>query len=154
MPIGDELIGASLMTSIGITLIAAFLGLRQWYERQAREQDLSSDDRAYFQRQDIRRGIGVAVMLAIAIALAVSARIPHKVGGQANWAFIEIWLVVSSLIVVLLFLALIDWIETRSYARRIRRALARERIEMLRDTLSQAAGTPPDPENEPDAELN
>ncbi len=153
MPMGDELIGASLMTSAGITLIAVFLGLRQWYERHAREQDLSSDDRDYFQRQDIRRGIGVAVMLAIAIALAVGARIPHKVGGQANWAFIEIWLVVSSLIVVLLLLALIDWIATRSYARRIRRSLARERIEMLRDTLSQAAKTPRDPAGGLDEDL-
>jgi hypothetical protein len=150
MHMADELT-ASLMTSVGITLIAAFLGLRQWYERQAREQDLSGDDRGYFERQDVRRGIGVAVLLVIAVALSVGTRIPPKVAGRVNWAFVEVWLVVFALILVLLFLAFLDWIATRNYARRLRRSMARERIEMLRDAISQAARTPPDPENQSDA---
>ena len=152
MPLADELT-ASLMTSLGITLIAAFLGLRQWYERQAREEDLSADDRAHFQRQDRRRGIGVAVMLFIALGLSVGTRIPPKVDGRANWTFIECWMVVFALIVVLLMLAFFDWIATRHYARRLRRSIARERIEMLRDTLKQAPDSSPRAADRPDADL-
>jgi hypothetical protein len=151
MPIADELIGASLMTSVGITLIAAFLGLRQWYERQAREQDLPSDDRAHFEREDRRRAIGIAVLLLIAVALSVGARIPHKVAGQANGLFIAFWPVVFALIVALLFLAFFDWIATRNYARRHRRSMARERIDLLRDTRRQSSSGRSDPTNEPDA---
>jgi hypothetical protein len=152
MHMADELT-ASLMTSVGITLIAAFLGLRQWYERQAREQDLSGDDRGYFKRQDVRRGIGVAVLLVIAVALSVGTRIPPKVAGKANLAFIEIWLVVFALILVLLVVAFFDWIATRNYARRLRQSMARERSEMLRDTLRQAAELPADPADESAGEL-
>jgi hypothetical protein len=152
MPNADELIGASLMTSVGIILIAAFLGLRQWYEAQAREQDLPGDDREHFERQDRRRAIGVAVLLMIAVGLSVGARIPHKVAGQANGMFIASWLVVFALIVVLLFLALFDWIATRNYARRHRRSMARERIELLRDTLRPGASERSDPANESDVE--
>ena len=41
----DDLASASLLISSGITLIAAFLGLRQWYEWRARDVDLSDRDR-------------------------------------------------------------------------------------------------------------
>ncbi len=44
----EDLASASLLISSGITLIAAFLGLRQWYEWRARETELPDHDRRYF----------------------------------------------------------------------------------------------------------
>jgi NhaP-type Na+/H+ or K+/H+ antiporter len=135
----QDLASASLLLSSGITLIAAFLGLRQWYERRARSDDLSDRDRGYFFRQDLRRGIGVGVMLLLAAGLYFGSRVPPQVGGKANATFLEIWLAISGLIVVMLVLALIDWISTRLYARRHQRALLSER----RKLLGQAFGKKP-----------
>jgi hypothetical protein len=131
----DDLASSSLLTSSGITLIAAFLGLRQWYERRARESDLSDRDRVYFFRQDVRRGLGVAVMLILAAGLYFGSRIPPRVAGHANLTFIQVWLAIVSLIMVMLGLALLDWISTRLYARRQHRSLASERERILRETL-------------------
>ena len=131
----DDLASSSLLISSGITLIAAFLGLRQWYEWRAREPDLSDRDRGYFFRQDVRRGLGVAVMLILAAGLYFGSRIPPRVAGHANLIFVQVWLVISTLIIVMLGLALLDWISTRLYARRQHRSLASERRRILRETL-------------------
>jgi hypothetical protein len=131
----DDLASSSLLISSGITLIAVFLGLRQWYEWRARDSDLPDHDRGYFFRQDVRRGLGVAVMLILAVGLSVGSRIPPRVAGNANLTFIHVWLAVISLIVVMLGLALLDWISTRLYARRQHRQLASERRKILRETL-------------------
>jgi hypothetical protein len=45
MPPARDLASDSLLISCGLVLIAAFLGLRQWYESRAREADLADDDR-------------------------------------------------------------------------------------------------------------
>jgi hypothetical protein len=134
---------SSLLISSGITLIATFLGLRQWYERRARETDLSDLDRGYFVRQDLRRSLGVAVMLILALGLYVGSRLPPKVGGAASLVFVEVWLAISGLIVVMLVLALVDWIATRVYARRQRRYLAAERLRLLREAIRKEPGDPP-----------
>ncbi len=104
---------SSALISSGIVLIAVFLGLRQWYERRARESDLSQSDSRYFFRQDVRRGVGVAVMIILAAGLFIGSRMPPKVGGAANVVFVQTWLVISGLIIVMLGLAMIDWIATR-----------------------------------------
>ena len=131
----DELASSSLLISSGVTLIAAFLGLRQWYEWRARESDLSDRDRVFFFRQDVRRGLGVAVMLILAAGLYFGSRIPPRVAGHANLTFVQVWLAIVSLIMVMLGLALLDWISTRLYARRQHRFLASERRRILRETL-------------------
>jgi hypothetical protein len=131
----DELASSSLLISSGITLVAAFLGLRQWYECRAREPDISDRDRRYFFRQDVRRGLGVAVMFILALGLYFGSRIPPKVAGHANMTFVRVWLAISSLILVMLGLALLDWISTRLYARRQHRSLLSERQRILRETL-------------------
>jgi hypothetical protein len=135
MLIPDDLASNSLLISSGTAIIAVFLGLRQWYEWRARERDLSDVDRGYFFRQDVRRGLGVAVILILAGGLYIGSRIPPKVAGHANLTFVEIWLAIIGLIVVLLILALIDWLSTRLYARRQRRSMAQERMRILRDAL-------------------
>jgi hypothetical protein len=131
----DDLASSSLLISSGIALIAIFLGLRQWYEWRARGGDLSDDERGYFFRQDVRRGLGVAVMLILAAGLYFGSRIPPKVAGHANLTFVRVWLAVITLIVVMLGLALLDWISTRLYANRQFRSLASERRRILRETL-------------------
>jgi Ni,Fe-hydrogenase I cytochrome b subunit len=131
----DDLVANSLLISSGVAMIAVFLGLRQWYEWRAREQDLAEHDRRYFFRQDVRRGLGVAVMLILAAGLYFGSRIPAQVDGHANLTFVQVWLAIISLIIVMLGLALLDWISTRIYARREQRALASERQRILRETL-------------------
>ncbi len=75
----DDLGSASAGLAAGLTLIALFLGLRQWYERRARESDLSPADSVHFARQDMRRRAGVAVLVAIAVlALAGSQVAPRR----------------------------------------------------------------------------
>jgi hypothetical protein len=137
--IPDDLASSSVLISTGITMIASFLGLRQWYEWRARDAELTDDDRSYFLRQDVRRGLGVAVMLILAAGLYFGSRIPPKVGAQANLTFVRAWLAISGLIIVMLGLALLDWISTRLYARRQHRDLASERRKILRDTFRTKA---------------
>jgi hypothetical protein len=50
--------------------------------------------------------------------------------------------------------ALLDWLETRLYARRLRRSLARERAELLRQVFGKRPAAPgdPDPASEPEHE--
>lgn len=126
MPPAHDVPSASLGLALGVFLIALFLGLRQWYERRARNLDLSAADYAHFARQDARRNLGVAVLLAIAAIVVVTTRLSPKVEGKANPAFAELWLIVLALIVVLLALALLDWLATRVYFRRHRREMIRE----------------------------
>ncbi len=144
----EELASASVMMSLGIILIAAFLGLRQWYEKQARESDLSDLDRRYFARQDLRRGLGVAVMLLIAAGISIGARIELRVNGRANLSYVIVWLAVIGLLVVMVTLAGLDWLATRVYARRLRRSIARERIELLRELIRESAPAHSDPGRE------
>ena len=118
VPFADDLASNSLLISSGVAMIAVFLGLRQWYEWRARDSELSELDHRYFVRQDVRRGLGVAVMLVIAAGLYFGSRIPPKVAGRANLTFIEVWLAIVGLIIVMLLLAFVDWVSTRIYARR------------------------------------
>jgi hypothetical protein len=143
-----DLAWSSLMISLGIVLIAAFLGLRQWYEQQAREPDLSDLDRAYFTRQDLRRGWGVAVMLILAAGLSIGTRIAPRVDGHGNLTFVVFWMGEIGLLAVLIVLAGIDWFATRRYALRHRRSMARERVKMLRDAIRDSAKSQPEPDGE------
>jgi len=148
MPPGD-LASDSLWISCGIALIAVFLGLRQWYERRAREPDLSQADQVYFHRQDLRRALGVAVMLLLAAGLLIGSRIPFKLPGGPNPDFVAMWTGIVTLLLVLMGLALIDLLATRRYAQRKRRAMASERIDLIRDALRKRLD-PPDASAEND----
>ncbi len=48
----------------------------------------------YFFRQDVRRGLGVAVMLMLAAGLYFGSRIPPRVAGHANLTFVQVWLAI------------------------------------------------------------
>jgi hypothetical protein len=118
---------SSLLISSGIVLIAVFLGARQYYEWRAREPNLPDPDRRYYQRQDLRRALGTAVMLVLAGGLYIGSRIPPKVGERANLFFVQVWLAIGGLIILMLGMALLDWVATRLYARRQVRRLASEK---------------------------
>ena len=123
--------------ALGVTMIAAFLGLRQWYERKARGELDGPEEAAFFRRQDVRRWLGVGVMLTLAIEVYFGSWIQPRVGGRGNPRFVIVWLVVLSLIVVMLGLALADWLATRAYGLRKRKAIFREQIDELRQVIRQ-----------------
>ena len=133
MPTPQQTAAVSLAISIGVAVVAAVLAIRQWHERRNRDPDLSEADAVHFARQDRRRGLGVVVMMLLAIGLSVGSRIMPRVGVRANPLFMETWLGVFLLVLILLVLAMLDWLATRLYARRHRQAMIRERLEILRD---------------------
>jgi hypothetical protein len=163
MPRAENLATTSLLLSIGIAAIAIILGLHQWSQHGARDPNPRYPDLKYFLWQDLRRGFGVALMLILALGIFLGSRMEPMIRGSefdskvlqalrvltgswserffamhANSRFVAVWLGVIVLVAVLLALALFDWIATRRYADRQRRSLARERIEILRETLRQA----------------
>jgi hypothetical protein len=143
----------SLALAIGVTIVAGLLALRQRNERRHREPELSDADARYFTRQDLRRAVAGVVMVLVALGIAVGSRIEPKLAGRANPWFLAVWLAVFVLLLVLLWLALLDWIAIWLYARRHRRAIARERLQFLREEKKRRAfrgngrGTPQDPLN-------
>ena len=141
MPPANDLPSASIAMAAGLFLIAVFLGLRQWYERKAREPGLSEADRSHFFRQDVRRGLGVGVLLVIALLVLVGSRVEARVQGKANLVFLQLWVAVLALILVLLTLALADWAATRTYARRHRKQLLRESLDAIRQEARKAYST-------------
>lgn len=124
--------------AVGVSLIALFLGLRQWYEQRARE-DLSEADEAFHGRQNVRRWLGVAALTTVALVILAASWVHPRVAGKGNVAFIVVWLVVLSLIVVTLFVALWDWVATWRYAREQRQAMILDHVEELREHLRIAA---------------
>jgi hypothetical protein len=120
-------------------MIALFLGLRQWYERRARPESMSPEDRAYFASQDLRRKLGVGTMVAIALLIGAGSYVPPRSTGRVNLLFVILWMTVLALILVLLVLALLDLAATRSYTLRQRREMIRESIDAIRHDARQAA---------------
>jgi len=139
MPGATDFQEACRALALGVVMIAAFLGLRQWYERKGREEPGSADDAEHYRRQDVRRALGVGVMLALAAEVFFGSWVEPQIGGQGNPRFVIVWLVVLSLIILMLVLALVDWYATRSYGRRRRKALFREHIEELREEIHRRA---------------
>ena len=142
MPNASDMPAASLAMTTGLCLIALFLGLRQWYERRARSESMSPEDRAFFANQDMRRNLGVGTMVAIALLIGAGSYVPPRVGGRVNLLFVILWMTVLALILVLLILALLDLAATRSYAMRQRREMIRESIDAIRQDAHQATPAP------------
>ena len=137
----------SLALAVAVGLVATLLGLRLWWERADRDRHLPADDRNHFILQDLRRAVGIALMAFVAFGVYVGSRLPSRIvrpvaaqGASAmeahpNRRFLALWMGVFAAVVILLALAMIDWLSTRRYARRHRREMDRERFEILRETL-------------------
>jgi hypothetical protein len=139
MPMSQQAAVVSLALSLGVAAVAVLLGWRQWQERRRREPELTPADSRHFARQDLRRGLGVLVLALLAVGLAAGSRVEPRVAARTNPLFIPLWLGILGLSFVLLVLALLDWLATRLYARRHVRAIARERLAILRDELRRRA---------------
>ena len=132
MPQADDIPSASVGLAAGLCLIALFLWLREWYDRKARDPELSPADFHHFWHQDLRRRLGVGVLLAIAVLVLAGSRIEPRAAGKANLLFVALWFVVLTLIMVLLGLAMADLLATAAYARRRRREMLRESLGAIR----------------------
>jgi hypothetical protein len=137
MPNVSDMPTASIAMAVGLCLIALFLGLRQWFERRARPESTSREDRTYFANQDVRRNLGVGNLVAIALLIGAGSYVPPRVAGRANLLFVILWMTVLALILVLLVLALLDLAATRSYALRHRREMIQESIDAIRHDARQ-----------------
>lgn len=158
----NSLAWTSLALSLFVAAVAALLGLHLWWERRTRDDRLADADRRHFLYQDLRRGFGLVLMAALAVGIYVGSRmatfavvrrdtglrdtvdvaagaiIQAALETHPNRRFVGVWLGVFGSTVLLLALALLDWIATRRYARRHRVAILRERLEILRETLRHA----------------
>jgi hypothetical protein len=135
---GTELQSAIRGLGAGVALIALFLGLRQWYESQARGE-LSEIDGAFHGRQAVRRWIGVAVMGTLAALVSLGSWVEPRVEGKGNPAFVALWMAIMALIAVVLGVALWDSVATWLYARDRRREMVRDHVDELRRHMRSAA---------------
>jgi len=126
---------SSLILSIAVSIVSILLLVWLWLDRRNRETDLSKDDELHFSLQDTRRTVVAGIMFVLSAGLYAGARIDPRINGQPNLRFVQVWLGIAMLVVLLLVLALIDWLATQQYARRHRRAIVREGLEILRDEL-------------------
>jgi hypothetical protein len=135
--------------TIGILLVALFLGLWQWFDRRSRDPNADPIDRDFFSRQDRRRYIGVAVMVALAIFLVVGSS--KALEDYSKPLLVFVWAIVCLLIPVLLVLAILDAVATQRYARRQFRSLAQERAKLMLDALGRprAYGSSQNPPEKP-----
>jgi hypothetical protein len=138
-----DLAWPSLALSVFIGICALALAAHLLWERSRRGSPLPAVDRKHFLLQDLRRSVGIALMVLLGAGIYLGARQPLRVIVSAterhpNRRFLLIWLAVFATLIVLLGLAIIDWIATRRYAHRHREALNLERIKLLGDIIRRA----------------
>jgi hypothetical protein len=145
---------ASAFVSGGVFVISLALIFWLRFERSRRDPDLDEADRLYFSRQDRRRDIGLAVLLILAQGFAIAPGIEFRVQAEPSLIFIVFWLAIFVLVLVLLGIALLDILATRTYAKRHRAAILEERrvlvkqLEQLaRKQRNKEETSPADPES-------
>jgi hypothetical protein len=146
----------SLVLAVIVLAAAGFLGWRQWRDYRTRPEDLSPRDESHFARQDLRRLLGTIILTLIAAALGVGGWMPDRVNGRANQKFVYLWAGIALMMVVLLVLAMLDWVSTRLYVRRQRRRLTDEGLSIVeaelrvRDAIRRAQRRTEGPNGHPD----
>jgi hypothetical protein len=150
MPIAVAGATESLILAAGVLAVAAYFAWRQWVERRRRGTQATRDDAIHFIRQDARRFLGSVLMALVAVGLCVGTRIDVRAGPSQRLLFSATWLGVIALVGLLLILAMLDWLATRAYARRHRRALLAERLAVIEQERRRLAGRR-DGRGEPDA---
>jgi hypothetical protein len=126
---------ASLILSIGVSVVGVLLIVWHWLERPERETAVSEEDRRHFVFQSIRRWVVAAMMFLLSIGLYAGSRMEPKIGGKPNMLFVQTWLWVVLLVFGLVIIALFDWLATSVYSHRQRKAMAREGINLIRDEI-------------------
>jgi hypothetical protein len=149
MPVMND-IRSSIGYAVGILLVATFLALWQWFDRRSRDPNSTALDRDFYRRQDLRRYVGVGVMVVLAFLLvAVSSQALAEYNKIVS---LVVLVIVCVLIVVLLALAFFDAIATQRYARRQFKSLAQERTKIMLDAIgggraSTSRRQPPEKQN-------
>jgi len=128
-----------LVFSIGVACVSGLLRLWLRHDQRGRSEQDSPQDAQHFERQDRRRGLIATILLVLAALILIGSGVDPRPAGRPNPAFVLTWLTAFGLILVLLWLALVDWVATRHYARRQFHHLSRERLAILRDTLREAS---------------
>ena len=136
-----DLASTSLCSALLIAFCGDPAGRPPGRERGRRESDLPDIDRKHFFHQDLRRALGILfLMVLLAAGVYVGSRLPTRIiespsEAHPNRLFLAVSMAVFASIILLLGLAVVDWISTRRYARRLRLAMNQERIEILRETF-------------------
>ena len=128
---------ASLALGVVILVVAALLGSSEWLDRLGRPTVLADDDRVHLQRRDRRRSFGLSILCVLALGIVIGSRLPIRNGPRANPWFLGIWLGVFCLILLLLGLALVDWVDLRRYAQRKKSAMGREHLLSLQSEIER-----------------
>jgi hypothetical protein len=131
----NHIVIPGIILALAVAGLALWFAGHQWAERRRRPLDLSAEDTAYFRGKDHRRLAGSVLMGTIAVAMAVGLWIDPRSGAEAARTWVASWSTVLSLLLVLLVLALWDWLALHAYARRHRSALLREREVLMNDLL-------------------
>jgi uncharacterized membrane protein YphA (DoxX/SURF4 family) len=133
----------------GTTLVAIFLAGWQWHERRGRHAEWDPADRGFFRRQDLRRWVGIGMMLLLSVAIfaiepSAQSEAPQtgrQIGQLANLV------VLVALIAGLLSLALFDAMATYRFARHQRRELKQEHAKLMLDVISRVGSSDAIPRN-------
>ena len=128
---------ASIALAAVVLLVAALLGYRERHDRRGRPDEQTGDDRDHFARRDRRRSWGLSILCLLALGVLVGSRTPPRLGIGPNPWFLAIWFGIFALIISLLALALVDWFDLRTYARRKKSAIGREQLAILQTELDQ-----------------
>jgi di/tricarboxylate transporter len=121
--------------SLGLLGLVAALLYWLWKDRRRRDANLSADDRHHFLGEDMRRSVVLVILTLLAVGIFVGSRWPATVNGRPSPRFLATWIGIVALIVVLLVLAMIDWLATQRYARRHREIIVREGMKALREEV-------------------
>lgn len=142
VPDNGRIVAVALAALVG--LIAIVLAWRQQVDRSRRGSDLSDADSLHFRRQDRRRLLGAGLMVVLAIGLVVGTEMSPGTREQPNLAWLRLWIGVCLLVLMLLGLALADWVANARYASRHRRSIEDERNALIRNELQKHRGAQAD----------
>jgi protein-S-isoprenylcysteine O-methyltransferase Ste14 len=132
MPFAYQAETVSPALSGTVILIAVGLAIWQERDRRSRDRELSPADARHFKHQDVRRWLVVATLILVAVGIGVGSQLHPRTAVGPNLWFVRTWLVVCLGVLLLIGLALADWIATSRYARRHRRTLLREGVDILK----------------------
>ncbi|MFO0959343.1 MAG: hypothetical protein U0800_18240 [Isosphaeraceae bacterium] len=138
----------SLALSGFVLAAAAFLAVRQWFDRDNRfDEGASEEDLHHYASQDVRRWRGIILMALIGLVASTGYWVNPTAGrDQARFVFAA-WVVIGTLLFILVALAGIDWIYLASFARRHRQRLAEER-QALVEAYNRRVNRRPPPGND------
>jgi hypothetical protein len=127
---------AGLLVALAVGGVAVLLTAWQLVERSHRETGMEPEDARYFSGQDRRRAWVALVLILLAAGIYSGSHTEHVVNRRPNPTFLAVWIGVFGLVLTMIALALGDWLATRRYGLRHRKAMIREGLEILRDEMA------------------